>query len=55
MNSVEKGNRFEDKVYENFKTLLENDKLHVNSTQSNIYKRKNTIQMQDRRKLNLML
>ena len=39
MNTTAKGNKFEDKVYQIFKGLLEDDKLLVNSKQSVIKKK----------------
>lgn len=40
MNTVEKGNAFEDKVFEHIKTELSNDGLHVNSQRSNAFQKK---------------
>lgn len=41
INTIVKGDAFEDKVYEIFKQLLENDQLPVSSRRSSIFRRKN--------------
>lgn len=44
MNTTAKGNKFEDKIYQIFKGLLEDEKLPVNRKQSVIKKKRNIIQ-----------